>query len=278
VAVWLNEVYLDVLPAPDSFGTTSGREWTVDLTAAPTWVRFAAIGPAFLVTVLVFLDQQITARLINSADHKLQRGSGYHLDLAVVGGLIAFCSLFGLPWMVAATVRSLNHVRSLATTEDVVLPQGGSRERILHVRENRITALAIHALIGATLLVLAVLKLIPMAVLYGVFLFMGVVSMVGNQFFERISLWVMDRNLYPSTHYIRKVPNFIIHKFTLLQLLCLAMLWGVKASSRFGILFPLFIALLVPVRIFANRCFEPQHLAALDAEEEPEEEETHWAS
>jgi hypothetical protein len=56
------------------------------------------------------------------------------------------------------------------------------------------------------------------------------------------------------------------------------MLWGVKASSRFGILFPLFIALLVPVRIFANRCFEPQHLAALDAEEEPEEEETHWAS
>jgi hypothetical protein len=88
----------------------------------------------------------------------------------------------------------------------------------------------------------------------------------------------MDRNLYPSTHYIRKVPNLIIHKFTLLQLLCLAMLWGVKASSRFGILFPLFIALLVPVRIFANRCFEPQHLAALDAEEEPEEEETHWAS
>jgi len=278
VAVWLNEVDLDVLPAPDSFGTTSGRAWTVDLAAAPTWVRFAAIGPAILVTVLVFLDQQITARLINSGDHKLQRGSGYHLDLVVVGGLIALCSLIGLPWLVAATVRSLNHVRSLATTEEVVSANGDTRERILHVRENRVSALAIHALIGASLLALAVLKLIPMAVLYGVFLFMGVVSMVGNQFFERISLWAMDRNLYPSTHYIRKVPNLIIHKFTLLQLLCLAMLWGVKASSRFGILFPLFIALLVPVRIVAGRFFEPQHLAALDAEEEPEEEETHWAA
>ena len=36
VSVWLHEVFLDVLPAPDTFGTTSGRPWrTVDLLAAP---------------------------------------------------------------------------------------------------------------------------------------------------------------------------------------------------------------------------------------------------
>ncbi|MFQ5731136.1 MAG: PTS sugar transporter subunit IIA [Planctomycetaceae bacterium] len=277
LAVLFREVTLNPLPSPDTFGTTNGRPWSVDLWETPVWARWAAIGPALLVAVLVFLDQQITARLINSPDHKLKRGTAYHLDLAVVGGMIGACSLFGLPWLVAATVRSLNHVRSLATTEEAVSGRGDAREQILHVRENRLTAFAIHLLIGLSLLALPVLKAIPMAVLYGIFLFMGVVSMVGNQFFDRLSLWAMDRNLYPSTHYIRMVPNRIIHTFTLVQLLCLAVLWIVKASPKWGILFPLFIALLVPVRLLLGRYFKPEHLAALDAEEEPDEEGTHWS-
>jgi len=276
ISVWLHEVFLDVLPAPDTFGTTNGRPWSVDLWAAPIWVRFAAAGPALLVTVLVYLDQNITARIVNSPDHRLQKGEAYHLDLGVVGLLMAVCSLFGLPWLVAATVRSLNHIRSLATVEEVVAPGGETRNRIIHVRENRITGLTIHLLIGLSLLLLPLLKTIPMAVLYGLFLFMGVVSMSGNQFFERLSLWLKDPALYPVTHYIRRVPRWTIHAFTLLQLACLGTLWFVKTSG-IGILFPVFIALLVPVRLLAGRLFAPEHLFALDAEEEPEEEETHWA-
>ncbi|MBT4863729.1 MAG: PTS transporter subunit EIIA [Planctomycetaceae bacterium] len=276
VSVWLHEVFLDALPAPDAFGTTSGRPWTVDLFAAPLWVRFAAIGPALLVTVLVYLDQNITARIVNSPDHRLHKGEAYHLDLGVVGLLMAACSMFGLPWLVAATVRSLNHVRSLATVEEVVSPTGETRERVIHVRENRLTGLAIHLLIGLSLFLLPLLKTIPMAVLYGLFLFMGVVSMSGNQFFERMSLWLKDPALYPVTHYIRRVPRWTIHAFTLLQLVCLGVLWFVK-SSAIGILFPVFIALLVPVRLLAGKYFSAEQLAALDAEEEPEDEGTHWA-
>jgi hypothetical protein len=112
-------------------------------------------------------------------------------------------------------------------------------------------------------------------VLYGLFLYMGVVSMSGNQFFERLSLWLTDPALYPRTHYIRRVPAGAIHAFTLLQLCCLLMLWAVQLS-RIGILFPLFVALLVPVRLLAGRWFAPDHLAALDSEEEPAEEESTW--
>jgi hypothetical protein len=43
-------------------------------------------------------------------------------------------------------------------------------------------------------------------------------------------------------------------------------LWVVKASPA-GILVPLFVALLVPVRLFARRLFSKPDLAALDAEE-----------
>ena len=272
----LHEVYLDVLPAPSRLATTSGRPWLIDVWALPTWARFAAIGPALLLAVLVFLDQNITARIVNSPDHRLRKGPAYHLDLALVGLLTGFCSLFGLPWL-AATVRSLNHVRSLATVEEVVGPHGETREQIIHVRENRITGLAIHGLIGLSIYLLAWLQMVPLAVLYGLFLFMGVVTMAGNQFFERLSLWLRDPALYPVTHYIRRVPRPVIHRFTLLQLVCLVVLYLVK-GSRLGILFPIFIALLVPVRFLASRYFASDHLEALDAEEDPEEEQTHWAA
>jgi hypothetical protein len=184
--------------------------------------------------------------------------------------------LFGLPWLVAATVRSLNHVRSLATLEEVVSSGGETRERIIHVRENRLTGFAIHLLIGCSLLLLPYLNEVPMAILYGLFLFMGIVSMKGNQLFERLSLWIMDSSLYPRNHYTQRVPRWTMHLFTLIQLGCLTVLLVVKVSAV-GILFPLFIALLVPVRLLLNRFFAEDHLKALDADEIPEEEETQWS-
>lgn len=273
-AVWLHEVNLDVLAVPDSLGTTSGRSWLVDMFSLPTWAYFGAILPAALLTVLMYLDQNITSRLVNNADNKLRKGSAYHLDLLVVGALMGICSIFGLPWHVAATVRSLNHLRSLATTEEVT-SGGETRDRILHVQETRLTGFSIHLLLGLSLFLLPLLKSVPMAVLYGLFLFMGIVSMSGNQFFERLRLWAMESSSYPSTHYIRRVPKWTVHKFTLIQLACLVALWVVKASA-IAIVFPLVIALTVPVRLLLNRFFDAEHLEALDAEEEPEEESTHW--
>jgi mannitol/fructose-specific phosphotransferase system IIA component (Ntr-type) len=277
VTLWLRGIRLDTLTVPDVFGTTDDRPWLVSFWSVPPWVPFAALGPAILVTLLMYLDQNITARLVNSPDHRLKKGVAYHLDLAVVGLLTGICSLFGLPWLVAATVRSLNHVRSLATMEEVVKPDGYKHERVLQVRENRITGLVTALLIGSTLLFLPWLHIIPLAILYGLFLFMGVVSLVANQFFERLSLWLIDPALYPTTHYTRRVPIAVIHKFTLLQAACLTILWVVKVSVL-GLLFPLFIALLIPVRLLAGRFFSARDLAALDVEEEPEEEETHWAA
>ena len=273
---WHEAIPLDPLPAPDHFQTSSGRPWLVPFMELPQKLIWLSIIPAILCSVLVFLDQNITARLVNSPDNNLQKGEAYHLDLGLVGGLLIVSSFFGLPWLVAATVRSLNHVRSLATTEEVVDRSGASRTHILHVRENRLTGIAIHVLIGVSLLLLPVLKHIPLAVLFGLFLYMGVVSMRGNQFFERLSLWATDPALYPSSHYVRQVPKSVMHLFTAAQLACLVGLWVVKTST-WAILFPLFIALLVPMRFLLGRFFAPKVLAALDAEEIPEEEAESWS-
>ena len=254
--------YLETL----SSGVTQPRAWFVNPLEAPPWVWAASILPAILVSLLIYLDQNITVRLVNNPDHKLTKGAGYHLDMAVVGVLIAICSLFGLPWMVAATVRSLNHVNSLATVES-----HGGKERVVAVRETRLTGLLVHVMVGLSLLFLGILSYVPMSVLFGLFLFMGVASMTGNQFFERVRLWVTDPQMLPPTHYVRRVPKGKISLFTVIQALCLGVLWLVKTSAL-GILFPVFIALLLPVRALMKRFFSPEQLAYLDAEEEPDME------
>jgi hypothetical protein len=247
----------------------------VDLWSVPTWIKLAAAGPAMLAAVLVFLSQNITARLVNSPENNLTKGESYHLDLAVVGGLVGLCSLFGWPWMVAATVRSLAHVRSLAVIES---GDDEAHSEIIHVVENRVTGVAIHLLIAGTLLVLPLLKYIPMATLYGIFLFMGFVSLQGIQFVERLGYWLMDSALYPINHYTRRVPTRTIHLFTLVQFVCLVVLCVVNLApyEPVRILFPIFIALLVPIRAMLGHFIDKDHLAFLDADEEAEEEGLHW--
>lgn len=275
VAFALNQVHLDVLPAPDVFGTTTGRDWIINPWSVPFWARVLCFIPAIFVTILIFLDQNITARLVNSKDHKLKKGEAYHWDMLIVGILIGICSLFGLPWLVAATVRSLNHVRGLADFEDLTDKEGNVENKIVSVRETRISGLLIHLLLGGVLLFLPYVKQIPMAILYGLFLYMGIVSMQGNQFFERLSLWGMDPKLYPKKHYAHNIPMSTIHKFTLIQVLALIILWVIKVGPA-GLFFPLFIALLVPLRHVLKRFFTADQLLFLDSEEEATEEEDHW--
>ncbi len=265
----LPTVALPALSVPSTIATTSGRPWLVPVWGVPSWVIAAAAIPGALVAVLVFLDQNITIRIIHSPENKLRKGDAYHWDLALVGVLIGACSFVGLPWLVAATVRSVNHVKALSVTS----PATGTTEGTV---ENRISPLLIHALIGASLLATALLREIPMAVLYGLFLYMGIASMRGNQFFERLRLWLVDPARVPEDHFARAVPPRVTHLFTAAQLGCLVCLWLVK-TSPVGILFPLFIALLAPVRELVTRRMEPAHVKVLDAEETVEDAENDLA-
>ena len=141
IAVFLHEEGLPVLAVPETFTTTSGRPWLVDVWALPTWVIVATTVPALLCTVLVYLDQNITARLVNQSGHRLKKGAAYHHDLLVVGLLVGAFSVFGLPWLVAATVRSLNHIRALAYFEERLLGDGSRQTTITGIQENRVTGL-----------------------------------------------------------------------------------------------------------------------------------------
>ncbi|KAF6313519.1 solute carrier family 4 member 7 [Rhinolophus ferrumequinum] len=169
------------LHVPEKFEPTDpNRGWLISpLGENPWWTLLIAAIPALLCTILIFMDQQITAVIINRKEHKLKKGAGYHLDLLVVGVMLGVCSVMGLPWFVAATVLSISHVNSLKLESECSAP--GEQPKFLGIREQRVTGLMIFILMGLSVFMTSALKFIPMPVLYGVFLYMGVSSLKGIQ-------------------------------------------------------------------------------------------------
>ncbi|XP_057683144.1 sodium bicarbonate cotransporter 3-like isoform X9 [Corythoichthys intestinalis] len=251
------------LNVPDRFEPTSkNRGWLMDpLGENPWWTLLVAALPALLCTILIFMDQQITAVIINRKEHKLKKGCGYHLDLLIVSVMLGVCSIMGLPWFVAATVLSISHVNSLKVESGCSAP--GEQPKFLGIREQRVTGFMIFVLMGCSVFMTSALKFIPMPVLYGVFLYMGVSSLKGIQFFDRIKLFGMPAKHQPDLIYLRYVPLWKVHIFTLVQLTCLVLLWVIKASAA-AVVFPMMVLALVFVRKLLDFFFTKRELSWLD--------------
>uniref|UniRef100_A0A8C5CTU7 Anion exchange protein n=1 Tax=Gadus morhua TaxID=8049 RepID=A0A8C5CTU7_GADMO len=251
------------LQVPSKFEPTrSDRGWLMNpIGRNPWWTVLAAAIPALLCTILIFMDQQITAVIINRKEHKLLKGCGYHLDLLMVAIMLAVCSIMGLPWFVAATVLSISHVNSLKLESESSAP--GEQPRFLGIREQRFTGLLIFLLMGCSVFMTGALQFIPMPVLYGVFLYMGASSLKGIQFFDRLQLFGMPAKHQPDFIYLRHVPLRKVHLFTLTQLTCLVLLWVIKTSPA-AIVFPMMVLALVFIRKLLDLCFSKRELSYLD--------------
>ncbi|KAM7392544.1 hypothetical protein PAMA_007588 [Pampus argenteus] len=242
--------------------TNSMRGWFITpFGKNPWWVYLASALPALLVTILIFMDQQITAVIVNRKEHKLKKGAGYHLDLFWVAVLMIVCSFMGLPWYVAATVISIAHIDSLKMETETSAP--GEQPKFLGVREQRVTGIFVFLLTGLSVFMAPILKFIPMPVLYGVFLYMGVASLNGVQFMDRLQLLLMPAKHQPDLIYLRHVPQRRIHLFTFIQGLCLALLWILKSTVA-AIIFPVMILALVAVRKAMDYVFSQHDLGYLD--------------
>ncbi|XP_073493933.1 electrogenic sodium bicarbonate cotransporter 1 isoform X4 [Phyllobates terribilis] len=251
------------LIVPSEFKPTSPhRGWFVPpFGGNPWWVYLASALPALLVTILIFMDQQITGVIVNRKEHKLKKGAGYHLDLFWVAVLMIVCSFMALPWYVAATVISIAHIDSLKMETETSAP--GEQPKFLGVREQRVTGIMVFLLTGISVFMAPILKFIPMPVLYGVFLYMGVASLNGVQFMDRLKLLLMPAKHQPDFIYLRHVPLRRVHLFTFIQIVCLALLWILKSTVA-AIIFPVMILALVAVRKAMDYLFSQHDLSFLD--------------
>ncbi|KAF5452206.1 hypothetical protein F2P56_027233 [Juglans regia] len=144
----------------------------------------------------------------------------------------------------------------------------------VEVKEQRLSNLLQAIMIGGCVAAMPVLKKIPTSVLWGYFAFMAIESLPGNQFWERVLLLFTA----PSRRYkvleeyhatfVETVPFKTIAIFTIFQTAYLLLCFGVTWVPIAGVLFPLMIMLLVPVRLYIlPKLFKAAHLQDLDAAE-----------
>ncbi|KAH8361372.1 hypothetical protein KR084_000328 [Drosophila pseudotakahashii] len=259
-------VYTEKLVVPEGLSPSdpSKRGWYIGFDTSSTWIPFACVVPALLVYILIFMESQISELIVDKPDRGLKKGSGLHWDIVLLCLLNCACGLFGMPWHCAATVRSVTHVSSVTIMSRTHAP--GESPRIVDVKEQRLSGFFVCLMIGLSVLMSPLLRLIPMAVLFGVFLYMGVASMSGVQLFERIRLYFMPVKHYPPTPYVKRVRPWKLHLFTTIQVLCLVLLWTVK-SSQFSLAFPFFLIMMVPIRQNLTALYKPEEMQALDGSE-----------
>uniref|UniRef100_A0A8C9AQS7 Anion exchange protein n=1 Tax=Prolemur simus TaxID=1328070 RepID=A0A8C9AQS7_PROSS len=267
----ITDTYTQKLTVPTGLSVTSPdkRTWFIPPLGSarpfPPWMMVAAAVPALLVLILIFMETQITALIVSQKARRLLKGSGFHLDLLLIGSLGGLCGLFGLPWLTAATVRSVTHVNALTVMRTAIAP--GEKPQIQEVREQRVTGVLIASLVGLSIVMGAVLRRIPLAVLFGIFLYMGITSLSGIQLSQRLLLILMPAKHHPEQPYVTKVKTWRMHLFTCIQLGCIALLWVVKSTAA-SLAFPFLLLLTVPLRhCLLPRFFQDRELQALDSED-----------
>uniref|UniRef100_A0A3B5A5N4 Anion exchange protein n=1 Tax=Stegastes partitus TaxID=144197 RepID=A0A3B5A5N4_9TELE len=267
----IQDTFTQKLSVPSGFSVTTPqkRGWFISPLGTdkpfPIWMMFACCLPALLVFILIFMETQITTLIVSKKERMLVKGSGFHLDLLLIVVLGGSSALFGLPWMAAATVRSVTHVNALTVMSKAVAP--GDKPRIQEVKEQRVTGLLVAILVGMSIVIGDLLRQIPLAVLFGIFLYMGVMSLNGIQLTERMMLLLMPPKYHPDHTYVRKVRTLRMHLFTCIQVVCLAVLWAVM-STQASLAFPFVLILTVPVKMFVlRRIFSVREMACLDADD-----------
>ncbi|KAF1631192.1 Anion exchange protein 2, partial [Eudyptes filholi] len=205
----IQDTYTQKLSVPSGFSVTAPdkRGWVInplgEKSDFPIWMMVASGLPAILVFILIFMETQITTLIISKKERMLQKGSGFHLDLLLIVAMGGFFALFGLPWLAAATVRSVTHANALTVMSKAVAP--GDKPKIQEVKEQRVTGLLVAVLVGLSIVIGDLLRQIPLAVLFGIFLYMGVTSLNGIQFYERLQLLLMPPKHHPDVTYVKKV-------------------------------------------------------------------------
>lgn len=272
VDFFIEDTYTQKLSVPEglSVSNPSARGWVIHPLGLyanfPIWMMFASALPALLVFILIFLESQITTLIISKPERKMIKGSGFHLDLLLVIGMGGVAALFGMPWLSATTVRSVTHANALTVMGKASAP--GAAAQIQEVKEQRISGLLVAVLVGVSILMGPILSRIPLAVLFGIFLYMGVTSLSGIQLFDRVLLLLKPSKYHPDVPYVKRVKTWRMHLFTVIQIICLAGLWTVKTFPATSLALPFVLILTVPLRrLLLPLIFRKLELQCLDADD-----------
>lgn len=80
--------------------------------------------------------------IVSKPERKMIKGSGFHWDLLILVTMGGIASIFGVPWLSAATVRSVTHANALTVMSK------GPKPEIEKVIEQRVSGMIVAIMIG----------------------------------------------------------------------------------------------------------------------------------
>uniref|UniRef100_A0A914MZA0 Bicarbonate transporter-like transmembrane domain-containing protein n=1 Tax=Meloidogyne incognita TaxID=6306 RepID=A0A914MZA0_MELIC len=276
VHLFLPDPYLQRLDMPDHINFTNlekrghGLIIKPKISASDWYAILTAFIAALLVFILLFVETEITELLLCRKERGCKKGSGMHWDLVLMGICAFLCSLFGLPWMCAAAVQSLAHCSSLSVMKKTA---PGARPEVDYVLEQRVTTIGVSLLIGLIAFGGNYLRL-PLASLFGVFLYLGVMNLRGVQLIHRIVLFFIPKKYLPDTRYAQEMSIWRMHLYTWIQLICLFVVYTVKYFKKTALAFPFVLMLFIFLRqIVLPHIFTQPELKAIDGDESEDEDD-----
>lgn len=234
---------------------------------------FGALFPAFMLYLLFFIDHNISSVLTQSPKYNLKKPPAYHWDFFVLGLTIIPCGILGLPPGSGLIPQAPLHTRALCTRKYQEI-DGVRREIVTHCEEQRWSALFQAMLMFVALSLMVAISWIPVGCLFGVFLYLGVGAMHGNEIWERVLLMFMYAKKRPPIPVVSKTSDWsVVQYYTAIQVGLAAITFGIAQFATWGYVFPALIAIFVPFRIFiVSKFFSKEDLQHLDPVGESDED------
>ena len=226
-----------------SFATTDpSRGLVVNPGNTPAWAVFLAVLVSIPCALLIMLDQHFAAIIVNRRENRLRHGHGYHLDLAAIAVCLLISAIFGLPPFAGVVILSYANIVSLQANSSAARDSKlGYSPASFRIREQRVSSLIVSVLIGLCVLLRPVFAHVPVAVLYGVFFYIGVAMLTGTQFWHRTKLIFIPVKYQPDFKFLRYIEMVKVHVFTAVQVKLFILLWIFNVITPIAFLFPLVV-------------------------------------
>lgn len=263
--MFLVDYFIDIdtekLNVPDGLELTApktrmgeGHGWLINPFPPnfPVWVPIVSIVPAILFYSLMFMTTEISELLVmeKTMSSPNYKGAGVHWDCILISIVNCLGTLIGGPFILAAIVRAVAHVNALTVMSTNNAP--GEPPSIVDVKDQRLSFLLVSMVLGCSVFLSSFLKLVPLAAMFGVFLYMGITSIESIQLFNRIWLFFTPVKHHPHVSYVRKVRTWKMHVYTFVQIIGLAILYTVSSVKSIALVFPFFVLLMLPLRWSLN--------------------------
>ncbi|KAI9862752.1 MAG: hypothetical protein M1813_004248 [Trichoglossum hirsutum] len=214
----------------------------------------------------------VSSLIAQGTEFPLRKPAGFHWDIFLLGVTTGVAGLLGVPFPNGLIPQAPFHTTSLCVTRlktDANEEHKGKTETIVdYVVEQRVSNLAQGLLILGTMSgpILAVLHLIPEAVLSGLFFVMGIQALEANGITRKILFLANDRSHTPANDPLKRVKRrTAVWVFLGIELLAFGATFAITQTIA-AVGFPVFILLLIPVRTYLlPKYFTGEELSILDA-------------